>query len=232
MSTLQRRKLRGGYGLDEIGAKHRALMHHRLQIQCNIQGTLTAGWLREWKLQTPNPNPPQIQWIPAELDYLRHFAMDMAYISPQQVSEQCTTYKRRIYATMVLLLREIPTLPVMRVIRLWPSTDLNSIWNNLHETPVPEDVQMEWYRAIHDIIPTHDRLHWLNMAATKQCRQCYAPDTLRRRLTECGEGRLMWGWTRETLAVILLTSTRSIPEGWRLRPTLSIWPPKRRRAVL
>jgi hypothetical protein len=232
MSTIQREKLKGGWGFVDIGAKCRALLHHPLQTQRNRQGTLTADWLKEWKIQTPSTNPPQIQRIPAELDYQRHFTMGTAYIPPQQESESCKKYKRRIYVTMVVLLREMPTFPTMRVLRLWPPTDWNLVWANLHETPVPEDVKMEWYRAIHDIIPTHDRLHRIKMAATNQCRHCHAPDTLRHRLTECGEGRLMWDWTRGRLAVILRNVTRSIPEEWLLRPTLSIWPPKRRRAVL
>jgi hypothetical protein len=57
------------------------------------------------------------------------------------------------------------------------------------------------------------------MAATNQCRHCYAPDTLRHRLTECGDGRLMWDWSRGRLAVILRTGTRSISEEWLLLPS-------------
>jgi hypothetical protein len=103
---------------------------------------MTADWLRKWKLQTTNHNPPQIQWIPAEMDYLRHFTMDTAYILTHQELESRAKYKRRIYATMVLLLRETTTLPAMRVIRLWPRTDWNLVWTNLPETPAPEDVKM------------------------------------------------------------------------------------------
>jgi hypothetical protein len=60
---------------------------------------------RKWKLQTPGNNPPQIQRIPANIEYLRQFAMDGAYIAPQQRSETSKAYKRRIYATMVTLLQ-------------------------------------------------------------------------------------------------------------------------------
>ena len=42
----------------------------------------------------------------------------------------------------------------------------------------------------------------------------------------------MWDWTKGRLATILRTTVRHIPDGWLLRTTLNIWPPKRRRAVL
>jgi hypothetical protein len=54
MSTLQRAKLKG-WGLVDIGAKYRALPHHRLKKQSNIQGTLTAGWLESGKFRHPTP---------------------------------------------------------------------------------------------------------------------------------------------------------------------------------
>jgi hypothetical protein len=166
------------------------------------------------------------------MDYLRHFAMDASYIPTQQELESHAKCKRRIYATMVLLHRETTTLSAMRVIGLWPPADWNLVWTNLDETPAPEDVKMEWYRGIHDSIPTNDGLHRINMTTTNQCRQCYAQDTLRHRLTECGEGRLMWNWTQGRIATILRISARSIPEEWLLRPTLKICPPKQHKAVL
>ena len=43
---------------------------------------------------------------------------------------------------------------------------------------------------------------------------------------------MMWDWTRESVAIILRTHVRSIPDGWLTRPAHSIWLPKRRRAVL
>jgi hypothetical protein len=39
---------------------------------------MTADWLRKWKLQITHHNTPQMQRIPAEMDYLRLFAMDTA----------------------------------------------------------------------------------------------------------------------------------------------------------
>jgi hypothetical protein len=133
---------------------------------------------------------------------------------------------------MVTHLSKMSEPPAMRVTSLWPPTDWASVWHKLHETPVPEDTKLEWYRAIHDRVPTQERLHRINMAATNLCKNCHAVDNLRHRLIECEEGQRMWNWTRERVATILQTDVRSIQDSWMLRPALSIRPPKGRRAVL
>jgi len=170
VSTIQRRKLQSGWDLINVSAKSRALLHFRLQAQSTAPGTLTADWFRKWNLQIPGPNPPQIQRIPANIEYPHQFAMDGACITPQQKNETSKAYKRRIYDTTATLLRETPELPVVRISRLWTTTDWTSVWSNLRGTPVPEDIKMDWYRAIHNIIRTQDRLNRIDMAATNLCR--------------------------------------------------------------
>jgi len=232
MSTLQRRKQQGGWDLLNVAAKCRTLLHFRLQLQSQDHGTSTATWFRAWNLQTQEPNPPQIKRLPAGMEYLRQYVTDKAYIAPQGRSESCKVYKRRIYTTMVVLLRETPEPPEMRVERIWPDTAWIRVWHNLHEAPVAADIKMTWYRAIHDVYPTHVRLHRIHMITSPLCRQCNTDDDLQHRLLECGEGRLMWDWTRNRLARILQTNSRQIPDEWAMRPDFTIWPPKRRRAVL
>ena len=146
--------------------------------QSTAQGTLTADLLRKWHLQTPGSNPPYIQRIPDGIEYLRQYALDDAYITPQQENETSKAYKRRIYNTMITLLRETPDLPVMQITLLGDNTDWSTVWSNIRETPVDEDIKKDWYRAIHDIDPTQDRLSIINMAATNLCRQCNATDNL------------------------------------------------------
>jgi hypothetical protein len=105
---------------------------------------------------------------------------------------------------MIALLRETPEPPEMTVQLLWPDTDWVRVWHNLHEAPVSDDIKMIWYRAIRDIYPTHVRLHRLNMTTSPFCRHCNTDD-LQHRLIKCGEGRLVWEWTRDRLARILRT---------------------------
>ena len=161
------------------------------------------------------PQPAPDPTIPTNIEYLRQFAIDGAYITPQQNNETSKAFKRRIYDTMVTLLRKTPELPIMGISRPkhahrrpptathWFHTRISSAlrrrkwqlfgfdcdgWRNLgvplhtwdqttitwvaafllaqaakiqntvcrqsHGTPVPEGIKMDWYRAIHDIVPT------------------------------------------------------------------------------
>jgi hypothetical protein len=133
---------------------------------------------------------------------------------------------------MVVLLRETPEPPEMRIQRLWPNNAWVRIWHNLHEAPVTDDIKMTWYLAIHDIFPTHVQLKRIDMITSPLCRQCNTDDDLQPRFADCGEGRLMWDWTRDRLAEIMQTTSSQIPDGWVTRPDFTIWPPKRRRAAL
>jgi hypothetical protein len=115
---------------------------------------------------------------------------------------------------------------------LGPVTAWVRVWHDLHEAPVADDIKMIWYRAVHDIYSTHVRLHRINMITWPLCRHCSTDDDLQHRLADCGEGRLMWDWTRDRLARILRTTSRQITDGWVMRTDFTIRPPKRRRAVL
>jgi hypothetical protein len=86
LSALQRRKKQGGWDLLNVGAKSRALMF-RLQTQSTDPETLTADWFREWDIQIQGHKPPRVPRIPTKLEYLRQFAIDVAYITAQQESE-------------------------------------------------------------------------------------------------------------------------------------------------
>ena len=112
----------------------------------------------------------------------------------------------------------------MRISLLWATTDGSSVWSNLHGIPVLEDINLDWYRAIHDIVLTQDRLNRINISETNLCRHCNATDNLSQRFIECGECQVMWEWKREILVTILWTNMRHIPDGWLLSPTISIWP--------
>jgi hypothetical protein len=70
------------------------------------------------------------------------------------------------------------------------------------------------------------------MAPTDTCRKYDRTDTLRLRFIECGEVEQIWTWTKQRLAWILRTIPERIPSDWILRPHFTLWPPRRRRAVL
>ena len=70
------------------------------------------------------------------------------------------------------------------------------------------------------------------MVPTDACRKCDRTDRLSHRLIECGEGEHIWTWTKQRVAWILRTIPERIPKYWLLSPHFTLWPPRRRRAVL
>jgi hypothetical protein len=170
------------------------------------------------------PNPPQIQRIPKGIQYMRQNVADRAYIT-QQGSLESWEYKRRIYATMVVLPRDAPDPPELRIQRMWPSATWSRIWHNLHDAPVKGDTTTTWYRAIHDIIPTHVRVHSINMITSPQCRECNTDDDIKHRIMDCGDVRQMWDWTKDKLAKVLATTRNQILYEWVTRPDFANWAP-------
>jgi hypothetical protein len=88
------------------------------------------------------------------------------------------------------------------------------------------------FLVIHDLLPTNERLHRINLTETLRCKVCGGNDTSLHRLIECQGRRAVWEETRKKLALILRTSPAHIQSDWVLKPPFSIWSPKRHGAVL
>jgi len=137
-----------------------------------------------------------------------------------------------MYDTPHTLLPATAETPEMQITRLWPGTDWATVWKNLQAAPVPELTKATWYKVIHGVIPTNERLHKIRMTPTDNCLQCSRKNTYTHRQKECGNGSLIWGWTLQRIALILRTNPRQIPADWLLRPQFTLWPPQRHIAVL
>ena len=133
---------------------------------------------------------------------------------------------------MRILLQAEPEPKVISIVRLWPTTDWGSIWKNLQTVPVSERIKSTWFRAIHDILPTRERLQKIRLSPTDQCQHCGEHDSIQHRLTECGDGIVPWEWTKKCLALMLRSDPKWIPTEWLLRPQFKLWPPQRHRTVL
>ena len=107
----------------------------------------------------------------------------------QGKTETVHTYRRRIYDTMVILMNTETKPPIMRIERLWPNIEWPRIWKNLLTAPVTDSTKTTWYKIIHDIVPTKERLHKIRIAPTENCRLCDRKDTLLHRLAEFGDDR-------------------------------------------
>ena len=76
------------------------------------------------------------------------------------------------------------------------------------------------------------QLYRIKITQSTSCQRCTMADTLQHRLTECGEGRRIWQYTKTQIILILRTIPSRIPDEWILRPQFNIRPKKRNNAIL
>jgi hypothetical protein len=119
----------------------------------------------------------------------------------------------------------------LRIVRQRSDIHWEAVWKNLHHAPVPERCKSEWYKVIHEILPTQDRLHKIRLSSTNKCRNCPEPDTIAHRVITCGNGREIWHWTKRKVAKILNTTPDHIPDEWPTCPHYILRSPQRNRAV-
>jgi len=88
----------------------------------------------------------------------------MQHIPGQRRTETSKVYKKRIYDTLKALAIAItPSMP-MRAEKQCPEAEWKTIWKNLALTPTTGEDKANWYKVIHDIIPTNERLHRIRIA--------------------------------------------------------------------
>ena len=202
-----------------------------MERQSQQTGTLTAGWIEKWNLHGRSPNPPDMR-VPRKLEYLHRYNIEAAYIPTRGTLESNKSYRRWLYKCLLISINAAVGQPKMKIQKLWPGTDWEQVWKNLEAAPIKEHVRSDWYQAIHDLIPTNVRLHRINVTSTDKCQRCVEADTLEHRLINCGEGKLIWNYTKTAIATMLRTIPARIPNDWLLRPHFKIWPDKRKHAVL
>ena len=88
------------------------------------------------------------------------------------------------------------------------------------------------YTAIHDIMPTKQRLHRIALTNTDRCDKCGQIDTLIHRVTDCGAGKDIWNWTQALLAMMLNKRPQHIHADWILRPYFHTTPLQKHGAIL
>jgi len=52
------------------------------------------------------------------------------------------------------------------------------MWENSTIAPISEAERAVWYRTIHDILLTNERLHRIKMSPTDACKECGKKDTI------------------------------------------------------
>ena len=185
-----------------------------------------------WGINNAPANPPHVNGIPTKLVHIRQYTLDMAYIPPYTKDETRKKFKRRIYDTLLRIEEVQHRATDIRIINKNPGIPWMRVWKNLHAAPITDKVKSIWYMAIHDIIPTKNRLAAIRMAPSDSCARCGKPDSLLHTITECTEAKIVWNWVRTRLGVILGMNPRNIPSDWLIRPAFRVWPQQRQTATL
>ena len=141
-------------------------------------------------------------------------------------------FKYRLYGVLLTMVNTGNGTSELQIGRQYPGLSWPRVWTNAHATGLSDSIKSTWYAAIHDIIPTNERLATIHLTTTTSCARCGATDALLDRLIECDEGPVVWTWTRARIVAVLRLHPKHIPEGWTLRPNFHQWPPQKQAAIV
>jgi len=156
----------------------------------------------------------------------------MAYVTPYAPGETRQKFKRRIYKVLLTLTNNANVPSELRIVRKFLGVEWERVWKNLHASGVPALTKSRWYASIHDVIPTNDRLAAIWLTNSGACSKCGHPYSLQHRIIECGDGPIIWNWTRHKMRIILRMDHKFIPPQWTLRTAFLHCPPQRPAAIL
>ena len=200
--------------------------------QYQQRGNITGKWIKQHAQYVQNQNPPQWVPLPKEIEYLRIYFQELAYIGPKKAEDKDDTYKQNVYKTLYSAKFHINvTLPI-RVQEKHPHSNWTTIWKNINKLFLPTITRTTWYMVVHDIVPTNERLHKIKLHDTGECKDCRKKDTILHRYTECARAQGIWAWTKQRIAYILRTSTIEVKNEWICLPDYNIYPPQRHNAVI
>ena len=174
--------------------------------------------------------PPNVHGLPTGINYISHYALDMAYVPPPGQQETMKKFKNLLYGVLLTMAITSNVTSELRIARKYPGIAWR-VWTSVHTTGLSDPIKSTWNAAIHEIIPTNVLLAAIHLTTITSCVRCGAIDTLLHRLIACEERPVIWTWTKTRIAAILRIHPTHIPGEWNLRPTFHHCPssPKDRR---
>ena len=134
ISTLQNLKRQVGRDLIDVEAKCRALLIGRTWTENMKKSSPIATLIREWNLDGPRANPPNIGRMPIMLEYLYSYTQDRGYTAHPGNVEGLRTFKLRVYNTQHTMAASTRESREMRIKQLHPDTRWMQVWEKLHST--------------------------------------------------------------------------------------------------
>jgi len=224
VTTLQQPKERGTWAISDIAIKCRTLLLSRLWKIRTRKDTVTAAMLRQWNLAALVDKPSFANHIPVEMAYVRHYVLDIAYITPTNNNETMHKFRKRLYAVlrdMVGAAKETATMPITRK---HPGTQWTRVWSTFHDACFADSQKSTWNVVMHELILTNLRLVSTHVAKMDRCTLCGNINTLQHRLTECRVGPVIWNLTRSRLAAITLQTPDTYRRNGRCARTFNSGP--------
>ena len=169
MTTLQLPKEQGGWALANIKAKCKTLIYARLWFLCKKNSSITTSLKRKWNLNGPISNPPYVHGVPTGITYIRHYALDMAYVPPPGPQETMKKFKNSLYGVLLTMATTSNGTNELRIARKYPGIAWQRLWTNVHTTGLSDPIKSSWYAAIHEIILTNESLAAIHLTTRTSC---------------------------------------------------------------
>ena len=185
LSTLQRAKKEGGWGMIHPAAKCMALFFHCMREQGQKNRTVTADWTQRWGLQEHTKNPPYAGGLQPRWNTYINTTWNRRTSAPEEGMRPHSHTKTPIHNDSNH--HESNGCGFRKACnKNWPYRNWARVWGNLSAAPVPESTRIDWFRVIHDLIQTNERLQRIRMVQTDICRKCTMKDTLEHKIKACG----------------------------------------------
>jgi hypothetical protein len=158
-------------------------------------------------------NPPSLQVMLRQFEYIRVFIREWSYFILSQTDETSHIMKRRIFSTLRGMMPEVRQPPPMRTLLISSSLGWPGVWDNISQPFLQDDVSLTWCRLTH-IIPTQIRLHNIHLQESDICGMCskgYSYPSLEDMWKVCRDmvlepGGGGWRWLLELIPDIFQTS--------------------------
>ena len=232
VSTAIRSKADGGLGLVHVYTKCTALFLSRTHKIAENLDSFTRHWLMECQQYADINNPPNTYNIPRNLQYIRLYIHEWSYISTLlDINPKHLT--RQVYETLLETLLISPEMNKnIRMINYNPTRNWENIWKNITSIHLTANIQSAWYKTVHDIYPTNQRLMKIGRQNTEICSLCDKQDTLLHRITACKNTTHVWEWITKILALWCRTSTNNFETQMITLPDFKYYPPQKHNSII
>jgi hypothetical protein len=158
MMTLQKEGDEGSLGMTDIECKCKALLMSRDYKLFNQHDSFTSHWLTYSFKFADIQNPPNIKAVPRDLQYIRIFLQEWSYTAvpgdPRDRRVSSIIYRTLIHHGKIRSQQK-----QMKIIQKQPQARWGQTWRKIASPFLPATARSEWYRVVHDIVPTNDRMH-------------------------------------------------------------------------